>query len=116
MTGKADLFLLAPGFEDPAFPDAVWFDRYSTLLEGVLAAFPKLRASLTVHRVDFARPRRDVIALAGEGNQSLPRLVLPTGVASVHASDEHDGRWSAAGATAVIAVLVDLYGLPSPHP
>ncbi|WP_376752047.1 DUF3088 family protein, partial [Brevundimonas nasdae] len=39
---RADLFLLTPGFEDPAFPGAVYFDRYSALLEGVLQSYPHL--------------------------------------------------------------------------
>ena len=48
---RADLFLLKPGFEDPAFPGAVYFDRYSALLEGVLRSYPHLEATIAVHRV-----------------------------------------------------------------
>lgn len=113
---RADLFLLKAGFEDPAFPGSVFFDRYSTLLEGVLSAFPRLKSRVAIHRVDFERPRRKVIDLAGEGGQTLPRLVLPAGVASRHATDEHDGRRSIAGASAIVAALVELYGIPPPHP
>lgn len=111
-----DLFLLKPGFADPAFPDAVFFDRYSALLEGVFHAFPALSDRIAVHRVDFERPRRAVAELAGEANQTLPRLVLPAGVQSSHAVAEHEGRKSVAGASAIIAVLVEQYGVPPPHP
>ena len=113
---QADLFLLRPGFEDPAFPGGVFFDRYSTLLEGVIAAFPGLASRVAIHRVGFERPRREVIDLAGAESQTLPRLVLPPGVASRHATDEHEGRRSVAGASAIVAVLVELYDIPPPHP
>lgn len=113
---RADLFLLKPGFEDPAFPDGIYFDRFSALLEGVLRSFPKLERRIVVHRIDFARPRVAVAALAGENNQTLPRLVLPPGVVSSHASAEHEGRRSVAGAVAIIAALVELYGIAPPHP
>ena len=113
---QADLFLLKPGFGDPAFPDGVFFDRYSALLEGVLTAFPRLADKIRVHRVDFERPRQEVIRLAGEGCQTLPRLVLPPGLGSHHATDEHEGRRSVAGATSIVAVLVELYDIPPPHP
>ncbi|CAN5305218.1 DUF3088 domain-containing protein [soil metagenome] len=113
---RADLFLLKPGFEDPAFPGQIYFDRYSALLEGVIASFPILRDRLRVHRVEFERPRAEVAALAGEANQTLPRLVLPAGAVSAHAVSEHGGRQSIAGVSAVIAALVDLYGIVPPHP
>jgi hypothetical protein len=113
---RADLFLLKPWFADPAFPDDVFFDRYSALLEGVLVAFPELASRIQVHRVAFERPRREVIDLAGAACQSLPRLVLPPGVGTPHATDEHEGRRSVAGASAIVAVLVELYDIPPPHP
>ena len=112
----ADLFLLKPGFADPAFPESIFFDRYSALLEGVLQAFPQLLERIAVHRVDFERPRLSVAEVAGERNQTLPRLVLPTGAQSSHATAEHAGRKSVAGASAIIAVLVELYGIAPPHP
>lgn len=112
----ADLFLLEPGFEDPAFPGSVYFDRYSALLEGVLHSFPHLQTLIAVHRVGFERPRRAVAALAGEANQTLPRLVLPAGVVSEQPASSFGGRQSVAGAVAVIACLVELYGVAPPHP
>nr|WP_316630020.1 DUF3088 family protein [uncultured Brevundimonas sp.] len=112
----ADLFLLKPGFEDPAFPGAVYFDRYSALLEGVLRSYPHLEATIAVHRVGFERPRRAVAALAGEENQTLPRLVLAPGVATEQPGPSFAGRRSVAGAGAVIACLVELYGVAPPHP
>ncbi|WP_271164053.1 DUF3088 family protein [Brevundimonas intermedia] len=116
LSARADLFLLEPGFEDPAFPGAVYFDRYSALLEGVLRSYPRLEEVIVVHRVGFERPRRTVAALAGPDHQTLPRLVLPAGVQTEQAGPTHEGRRSVAGAGAIIACLVELYGLAAPHP
>ncbi len=113
---RADLFLPKPGFEDPAFPGQSYFDRYSALLEGVLQSFPALRRRVRVHRVDFERPRSAVAALAGDENQTLPRLVLPPGASSQHAASQHHDRQSVVGVSAVIAALVELYGIAPPHP
>ncbi|GAA0213922.1 hypothetical protein QOZ96_000922 [Brevundimonas nasdae] len=113
---RADLFLLTPGFEDPAFPGAVYFDRYSALLEGVLHSYPHLEERIRVHRIAFERPRAAVAAIAGEQHQTLPRLVLPVGVATEQPGPTYADRRSVAGAGAIIACLVELYGIAPPHP
>lgn len=115
-TARADLFLLEPGFEDPAFPGTIYFDRYSALLEGVLRSYPHLETRIVVHRVGFERPRTAVSVLAGADHQTLPRLVLPAGVDTDQAGPTHGGRRSVAGAGAIIACLVELYGIAPPHP
>ncbi|OGN50294.1 MAG: hypothetical protein A2352_02375 [Caulobacterales bacterium RIFOXYB1_FULL_67_16] len=63
LSARADLFLLEPGFEDPAFPGAVYFDRYSALLEGVLRSYPRLEEVIVVHRVGFERTRGLTLAV-----------------------------------------------------
>ena len=113
---RADLFLLKPGFDDPAFPGTIYFDRYSALLEGVLRSYPHLEESITVHRIGFERPRVAVAALAGEQHQTLPRLVLPVGATTEQPGPIYAGRRSVAGAGAIIACLVELYGIAPPHP
>lgn len=113
---RADLILLEPGFDDPAFPGTVYFDRYSALLEGVLRSYPHLEKQISVHRVAFERPRRLVADLAGEQNQTLPRLVLPAGVETEQPGPSYADRRSVAGAGAIIATLVELYGIAPPHP
>jgi len=73
------LFLLKPGFEDPAYPGQLFYCWHCALIEGVLASFPALGDRLDIERVDWQRPRRAVIELAGEDNQNLPLLVLKDG-------------------------------------
>jgi DUF3088 family protein len=71
-----DLFLLKPDFEDPAYPGQRFFCWQCALLEGVLASFPSLQTKIDVMRIPWPRPRRAVIEIVGEANQSLPLLVL----------------------------------------
>jgi hypothetical protein len=70
------LFLLKPGFADPAYPGETFYCWHCALMEGVLASFPALAARIEVEHVAFPRPRGPVVAMAGEANQSLPLLVL----------------------------------------
>nr|WP_260855257.1 DUF3088 domain-containing protein [Mesorhizobium amorphae] len=46
------------------------------MVEGVIASFPALEDLLDIRRVDFKRPRAEVVALVGEANQALPVLIL----------------------------------------
>ena len=63
------LFLLRPGFEDPAYPGQRFYCWHCALIEGVLASFPALADKIDVERIAWPKPRREVIALVGEENQ-----------------------------------------------
>jgi hypothetical protein len=110
------LFLLAPGFEDPAYPGEVFYCWHCALLEGVLASFPDLAARLDVRRVPWPRPRNAVIEWAGEANQSLPLLVLADGETSAHRTGLHAGRAFIADKDGILAALSERHGFPAPHP
>jgi len=62
------LYLLQPGFEDPAYPGQKFYCEHCALMEGVLASFPELGKDLDIKRVAWPRPRHEVIALVGEEN------------------------------------------------
>ncbi|MBR0915617.1 DUF3088 domain-containing protein [Bradyrhizobium japonicum] len=115
MTGD-HLFLLRPGFEDPAFPDQRFYCWHCALIEGVLASFPQLAEQLEVERIAWPRPRLPVIALVGEENQSLPLLVLADGTTSPHQTGSHHGRAFIADKDAILAALSERHGFPDPHP
>lgn len=117
MGGRRDtLFLLRPGFPDAAYPGQVFYCWHCALMEGVLASFPDLAQRLEVVRVDFPRPRADVVAVVGAENQSLPLLLL--------GDDEPDGlETGRAGAVrfvqgkdAILRALSARHGFPVPHP
>ncbi len=60
------LYLLQPGFEDPAYPGQKFYCEHCALMEGVLASFPELGKDLDIKRVAWPRPRHEVIALVGK--------------------------------------------------
>ncbi|PPU43909.1 hypothetical protein XcyCFBP4188_09755 [Xanthomonas hortorum pv. cynarae] len=115
-TSKPILLLLEHDFEDPSFAGQRFFCRHGLLLEGALSGIDGLRDRLEVRRVGFPRPRRDVIGLVGESDQSLPKLVLPSGVHSTHASGEHATRQYVSGSEPILATLAELYAIPQLHP
>lgn len=71
---KDKLFMLRPGFfsgsEGPLYcSDAV-------AIEGMLSFFPQLRSAIEVEYIDAPRPRKAIVEVIGEENQSTPVLVL----------------------------------------
>ena len=109
------LYLLKPG-EDPACPGEIFYCPPCAMVEGVLASFPELAEKLEVRRIDWPRPRRAVVDLIGEENQSLPMLLLSEGTASAHQSGTHQGRSFINDLDAILAALSDRHGFPRPHP
>lgn len=110
------LFLLKPGFEDPAYPGQTFYCWHCALIEGVLASFPTLGSSLDIERIDWQRPRKSVIALAGEDNQSLPLLILKEGDRSAFETGMHEGRSLIADPHKILAALTERHSFPPLHP
>ncbi|UES57026.1 DUF3088 family protein [Roseibium aggregatum] len=100
---KDTLYILSPGFEDPAYPGKTFYCWHCALMEGVLASFPELADRLDVRRIAWPKPRREVAELLGEDNQSLPVLVLSEG-GFINDKDE------------ILAALTERHGFPHPHP
>lgn len=100
---KDTLYILAPGFEDPAYPGKAFYCWHCALMEGVLASFPELADRLDVRRIAWPKPRREVAELLGEDNQSLPVLVLSEG-GFINDKD------------AILTALTERHGFPHPHP
>jgi hypothetical protein len=97
------LYLLEPGFEDPSYPDKVFYCWHCALMEGVLASFPDLAQNLDVKRIGWSRPRQEIVDLLGEDNQSLPVLILAEG----SFINDKDG---------ILEALSARHGFPLPHP
>lgn len=71
------LFLLKADFQDANRADSKkYFCPECSPIEGLLSYYPRLRNELEVTYVDFARPRKVLVDLVGEANQSCPVLVL----------------------------------------
>ena len=110
------LFLLKPDFSDPAYPGQRFFCWHCALLEGVLASFPQLGDVLDVERIAWSRPRRAVIDLIGESNQSLPVLVLACDAEAGLETGMANGQRFVEGKDAILAVLAARHGIAEPHP
>jgi hypothetical protein len=69
------LFLLKMPFEDG--PDQLWFCTHCALIEGALKVNPHWEEKVDVRRIDFPKPRTELVQILGEDKQWLPVLVLP---------------------------------------
>lgn len=110
------LFLLTPGFKDPAWPGQDFYCWHCALMEGVLASFPDIRPDLEVRRIAFPRPRAEVAALIGEANQSLPVLVLADNAPDDLPAAIHEGRRFINQPMGILDALHRRHGYPPPHP
>jgi hypothetical protein len=72
--GKHILFLINPGFFDGE--DGPFFCPHSAAMEGLLKYVPELETKLDICRVDFEKPRTEIIKLLGEENQNTPVLIF----------------------------------------
>lgn len=113
---KDILFLLKPGFRDPAFPEQDFYCWHCALMEGVLASFPEHHPALDVRRIALLRPRAEVIALIGAANQSLPVLVLAEAAPQGLSSLSFEGRQFVNEPMAILYILHTRHGYPRAHP
>ena len=112
---KDILFLLPKAFKDPNQPDKLFYCPHCLPVEGALASFKDKLKDLDVRYAEFTRPRQNVIALAGEDNQSLPLLILGEGRKTEHKTGDYNGHQLVAGAKPILAALAELYGIPVSH-
>jgi glutaredoxin 2 len=97
------LFLLKPDFHDANRANGkLYFCPECSPIEGLLSYYPKLREKLEVHYLDYARPRKVLVDLLGEANQSCPVLVPDDGS---FINDPAD----------IISYLVEHYQIGHPH-
>lgn len=113
---KDTLFLLKSDFTDDKYPGKSFLCPHGIAIEGILAIYPELAQKIDVRRVDFPRPRQDVIALAGENNQALPLLVLSRGQHSAHKTGQQGDNELIAGKDNILEALTELYNIAELHP
>lgn len=71
---KPKLFILKMPFEDG--PGKMWICSHCALIEGALLVNTHWANFTDIRRIDFPKPRNEVVELLGEENQWLPVLVL----------------------------------------
>ena len=113
---KMVLFLLKPGFTDEK--GGPWFCPGCAGVEGFLKFAPSVEPRLDVRRIDFPRPRREIVELVGAENQSCPVLVLEKGAAVPPEGkvSAETGRAFISGAEAISDFLGRTFGVVRPHP
>ncbi len=114
------LFLLKPDFTDSKIDNEGknYFCPPCALIAGMIKFYPQLETMLEINYVDFKRPRKVIIDLIGEDNQSCPVLVIEN-----HQEDNVDisyfnsyGDKLFINSTDLIAkYLSEKYGIGIPH-
>lgn len=110
------LIIIKPNFADPAFPQTLFYCWHCALMEGVLASFPELDRRIDVLRIEWSRPRREVIELIGAEHQSLPVLIFADDADESLATGSYRGRRIVEGKDAILEALSRRHGIPLPHP
>ena len=109
------LYLLRSGFSDEG---QTWFCPYAAQVVGMLTYYPRLRETLDVVELDFAKPRYPVATMLGLDKQSLPVLVLgagsPGAVTDVKVANAGGVRY-VSKTIEILRYLAATRGLPAPH-
>ncbi len=114
--GKLTLFLLKPDFMDGE--GGPYFCPACARVEGFLRYVPEMESLVDVRRIEFPRPRPEVVDLLGPSNQGCPVLVLdaldplPPGAKR----SEESGRAYIDNSTAICDFLGRTFGVMRAHP
>ncbi|MCE5243695.1 MAG: DUF3088 family protein [Syntrophobacteraceae bacterium] len=113
---KHILFLLQPGFCDEK--GGPFFCPDCATVEGFLRYAPEIEDRIEVRRIDFPRPRKEIVELAGEANQGCPVLVLGDvdELPPEAAGSGQTGKAFIAGSTGICEFLGRTFGVVRPHP
>jgi Protein of unknown function (DUF3088) len=113
---KSTLFLLKPGFHDDK--GGPFFCPDCAAVEGFLKCAPEVERRLDVRRIDFPRPRREIIDLLGSDHQGCPVLVLDQGAAlpADAKRSAETGRLFVSGSLEICEYLGRTFGAVRPHP
>ncbi|MEQ9434934.1 DUF3088 domain-containing protein [Hyphomonas sp.] len=116
MTERDQLFLLRPGFADPAYPGDMFYCWHCALMEGVLASFPALAGRIDVHRIAWPRPRAELASLLGTGDASCPVLILSGEGEYIRGVKRHGAVRFIDDKDEILQALAARHGIPLPHP
>ncbi|ERF83544.1 DUF3088 domain-containing protein [Bradyrhizobium viridifuturi] len=112
---KDQLFLLKPGFEDPAQAGKFFVCPHCNAIEGLLASFPGLATQIEVQRLPFARPRGPIVEILGDLHQSLPVLVFDQSGPVPEDAGVVNGRRFIDSSERILRYLAERYSFPYIH-
>jgi hypothetical protein len=113
---KDRLFLLNAPFEDPAYPGTVFYCEHCLLMEGLIAGWPELNEHIDIQRIDWPRPRPELVDLLGGENQSCPVLILSDSGEGCTGVQVHGDVFFINEKDAILQALAHRHRLPAPHP
>lgn len=116
MRDRNKLFILAPDFENPAYPRKRFYCWHCALMEGLLASFPSLANQVDVVRIAWPKPRTELVKVLGLDNQSVPVLVFAKRPSQDIEHKEHKGIHFIDDKDAILRAFTLLYEIPHPHP
>jgi hypothetical protein len=117
----AKLFLLKPDFKDSKIDNEgkLYYCPQCALIAGIIEYYPQLETMLEINYVDFKRPRKAIIELIGEDNQSCPTLI----VENIHEENVDISYFNSYGdklfinsTDSITKYLSEKYGIGIPHP
>lgn len=113
---KPTLFLLKPGFHDDK--GGPFFCPDCAAVEGFLKFAPEVERELDVRRIDFPRPRKDIIAMIGAENQACPVVILTEGdpIPAEAKRSLETGKAFISGSLQICEFLGRTFGAARPHP
>ena len=113
---KHILFTLSPWVE--ADGRGPYYCPDCAAVEGFLHYSPHIRDQIEIKHVDFPRPRKEIVALLGEENQSCPVLVLAeeAGMVPQALKSKTTGRQFINDPRAICNFLAEAYNGIKPHP
>jgi len=113
---KPVLFVLKPGFRDDL--GGPFFCPGCAGVEGFLKYAPQVEGLVEVRRIDFPRPRPEIVELLGAANQACPVLVLDADAELPPEAkrSEDTGRAFIFGAVPICEYLGRTFGAVRPHP
>jgi hypothetical protein len=113
---KPVLFLLKPGFYDDS--GGPYFCSSSAAVEGFFKYAPEVEWRLDVRRIDFPRPRKEIVELIGAANQGCPVLVLGEvdDLPTEAKRSEETGMAYISESTPICEFLGRTFGVARPHP
>ncbi len=113
---KDRLFLLNAPFEDPDYPDSVFYCEHCVLMEGLIATYPALAQRVDIQRIDWQRPRPALVECLGNSNQSCPVLILSDSGDDCECVQSYGETFFINDKDAILRALAHRHGLPAAHP
>ena len=115
------LFLLKPDFKDSKNDNEgkLYYCPQCAMIAGIIKFYPQLETMLKINYVDFQRPRKAIIELIGEDNQSCPVLVIENHQeenVDLSYFNSFEDKLFVNSTDSIIKYLSERYGIGNPHP